>query len=190
MFEFAVPSWINYRADSYTTAKARAWRMRNIKGGLACVDRGKDCSVRQCVAVAHASVSPSIPLRSKRFIVSARMHRYRRRIHRAFRFFFLHSSFALFLPFFPRRARLSFFFPFYFPTIIILSNFAHSKRWRKFVEVTPRKMRRIPCRVKLRRRESGWLFIYIYSLRKMSAFPRRKHHRSVEHLLNSMCAVV
>lgn len=77
-------------------------------------------------------------------------------------FFFLHSSFALFplFPLFPLSPRASlFFFSFYFPTIIILSNFAHSKRWRKFVEVTPRKMRRIPCRVKPRRRRMGWLFI-------------------------------
>lgn len=50
VFEFAVPSWINYRADSYTTAKARAWRMRNIKGGLACVDRGEE-RIAVCVSV-------------------------------------------------------------------------------------------------------------------------------------------
>lgn len=73
--------------------------------------------------------------------------------------FFLHPSFALF-PLFPFPPRVSlFFFSFYFSTIIILSNFSHSKRWRKFVEVTPRKMRRIPCRVKPRGRRTGGLFI-------------------------------
>lgn len=146
--------------------------------------RGEDCSVRQCVAVAHASLSPSfsshIPLCSKRFIVSARMHRYRRRIHRSFRFF--STLFFAFSSLPPLPAALLFFF--YFPTIIILSNFAHSKRWRKFVEVTPRKMWRIPCRVKPRRKGTGWLFICY----EVSALPRRKRRRGFEciYLLNAM----
>lgn len=142
--------------------------------------KGKDCSVRQCVAVAHASVSPSTSSHNPcvRNVSSF--------LHECIAIVVVYTDRFVFfsLPFFralfsfllssPCRAPL-FFASFYFPTIIILSNFAHSKRWRKFVEVTPRKMRRIPCRVKPRRRGTGWLFIRY----EMSTFPRRTRRRSV-----------
>lgn len=110
------------------------------KGGFACVGEGKSCKCasmhvrRCCTRECYPSSSPQFSLYLWVFIVSARMHRYR---HIRFRFFsaLLSRSCALF---------------FYFPTIIILSNFAHSKRCRKFVQVTPRETRRIPCREKPR----------------------------------------
>ena len=150
VFEFAVPSWINYRADSYTTAKAHTWRMRNIKGGIRMRGgEGKELRIYYvrrctCVVVAHArSLRLSLPasLFVPCFIVSARMHRYRRTP--IVSLFFSRPPFALSCLSLRVLSSFSFFF-FYFPTIIILSNFAHSKRWRKFVEVTPREMRRIP----------------------------------------------
>lgn len=88
VFEFAVPSWINYRADSYTTAKARAWRMRNIKGGIR-MRGGEGKGLRVCagtrVSLLHTRdrhppppplLSPHPPVLG--FTVSARMHCYRR----------------------------------------------------------------------------------------------------------------
>lgn len=83
VFEFAVPSWINYRADSYTTTKARAWRMRNIKRGIR-MRGGEGKGLRICAPV-HVCrcctreitlLSPHSSLPG--FTVSARMHRYRR----------------------------------------------------------------------------------------------------------------
>lgn len=107
VFEFAVPSWINYRADSYTTAKARAWRMRNIKGGLACVDRGEE-RIAVCVSVSllHTRACHPPPPRVSPCVrnVSSFLHECIPIVvvHRAFRFF---SP-----PFSPLRFSLSLFF--------------------------------------------------------------------------------
>jgi len=91
-----------------------------------------------CVAVAHAR-SRHPPHPALGFIVSARMHRYRRTPIVSL---FSRPPFALSC--LSLRVLFFFFFFFYFSTIIIPSNFAHSKRWRKFVEVTPKVTRRIP----------------------------------------------
>lgn len=96
------------------------------------------------VAVAHASLLPpsSPPDQASSFLHECT--RYRRtpivsifsallsRVPAALYILLFFSS----LFFSPSRLLAPPFF--YFPTIIILSNFAHSKRWRKFVEVTPR----------------------------------------------------
>lgn len=95
VFEFAVPSWINYRADSYTTAKARAWRMRNIKGGIR-MRGGEGKGLRVCagtrVSLLHTRdrhpppphSSPLIPLCS----VSPFLHECTAIVvHRSFLFF-------------------------------------------------------------------------------------------------------
>lgn len=65
----------------------------------------------------------------------------------------------------------SFFF--YFPTIIIPSNFAHSKRWRKFVEVTPRENAEDSVQNK---GPWGWLSLFP-TRRKRGALPTRKRRR-------------
>lgn len=91
------------------------------------------------------------------------------------RFSFFPPSFRALLPF-PTRAFFRVFF--YFPTIIIPSNFAHSKRWRKFVEVTPRETRRIP--------NKAGLFIR-YEANVLSC---KRYRGSFEciHLLNAIVA--
>lgn len=123
-------------------------RMRNIKGGIR-MRGGEGKELRTCagarVSLLHtrdrlallSSHLPSCPVSSFLHECTAIV------VHRSFLFFFPRPPFALSCLSLRVLSFFSFFF-FYFPTIIILSNFAHSKRWREFVEVTPRETRRIP----------------------------------------------
>lgn len=119
--------------------------MRNIKAGIR-MRGGERKGLRVCAGARvsllhtrdrHPPPSASLRARFHRFCTNAPLSSYSN----------LFSFFLALLSLSSLSLRvLSFLFPFffYFPTIIIPSNFAHSKRWRKFVEVTPRETRRIP----------------------------------------------
>lgn len=173
---------------------------RERKGEREGERKGRTVCVDTCtrVTVAHASVLPSslrLPPTPRRagFIVSARMHSLSSYTDRFVFFPALLSRFpapllltSMFLSFFfsppPPLPSPSFFF--YFPTIIIPSNFAHSKRWRKFVEVTPRENAEDSVQNK---EPWGWLSLFP-TRRKRGALRARKRRRGgLERILLVKC---